>query len=221
MELLKSIAELVSLGHADASSKYPPSLVGQPGVAEKVEDALEAGIEPQRILRDGLMAGMEVVGRRFASGEIFVPEVLMASKAMKAGMEKLRPHLTEATSVRRGVFVLGTVLGDVHDIGKNLVKMIIEGAGWEVIDLGTSVPPDRFVEAVRQHKPVAVGLSALLTTTMQQMPVVIEALHQAELDVPVLVGGAPVHETYARSIGAIYGKDPQAAVEFLSTRARQ
>lgn len=219
MELLQRLVELVSLGHADASSKYPPALHGQPGVVEHVEEALMAGIEPQRILREGLMAGMEVVGRRFASGEIFVPEVLMASKAMKAGMEKLRPHLTEASAVRRGVFVLGTVLGDVHDIGKNLVKMIVEGAGWEVIDLGTSVPPERFVEAVRQHGPVAVGLSALLTTTMQQMPLVIDALRRADLDVPVLVGGAPVHEDYAQSIGAVYGKDPHAAVEFLTLQA--
>ncbi len=216
MNLLKEIADLVAMGHPDSQSKYPPSLAGQPGVAEKVSQALSEGIEPQCILTQGLMAGMEVVGRRFGAGEIFVPEVLMASKAMKAGVELLKPHLASASVSRRGVFVLGTVQGDVHDIGKNLVKILTEGAGWDVVDLGTCVPAEKFVEAVRQYRPVAVGLSALLTTTMQEMPKVIESLRQSDLDVPVIVGGAPVNESFARSIGAEYGRDPQAAVEFLS-----
>lgn len=217
MSILVEIAELVAAGHADRESKFPPALVGQPGVAEKVSEALESGVSPDQIMREGLMAGMEVVGRRFGAGEIFVPEVLMASKAMKAGMERLKPFLGSGGASRRGVFVLGTVLGDVHDIGKNLVRMIVEGAGWEVVDLGTNVAPERFVEAVRNHKPVAVGLSALLTTTMQQMPGVIAALRRAELDVPVIVGGAPVNERFASEIGAVYGRDPQAAVNFLSS----
>jgi len=145
-----------------------------------------------------------------------VPEVLMASKAMKAGMERLKPHLHAEDIPRKGTFVLGTVQGDVHDIGKNLVKMIVEGAGWEVVDLGTNVSPERFVEAVKTHHPVAVGLSALLTTTMQQMASVIAALRRAKLEVPVIVGGAPVSESFAREIGAVYGRDPDAAVSFLS-----
>jgi 5-methyltetrahydrofolate--homocysteine methyltransferase len=213
---IKEIAELVALGHADSASKYPPSLAGQAGVAEKVVAALEIGCDPHRILCEGLMAGMEIVGRRFAAGEIFVPEVLMASKAMKAGMERLKPHLQAEDIPRKGTFVLGTVQGDVHDIGKNLVKMIAEGAGWEVVDLGTNVSPERFVEAVKTHHPIAVGLSALLTTTMQQMASVIAALRRAELEVPVIVGGAPVSESFAREIGAAYGRDPDAAVSFLS-----
>jgi 5-methyltetrahydrofolate--homocysteine methyltransferase len=211
----EEIAGLVAAGHADSRSKYPPDLAGQPGVAEKVAQAIAAGADPQRILFEGLMAGMEIVGRRFGCGEVFVPEVLMASKAMKAGVECLRPFLGGADVPRKGVFVLGTVLGDVHDIGKNLVKLIVEGAGWEVIDLGTSVPAERFVEAALQHRPVAVGLSALLTTTMQQMADVVRALRAAEVDVPVIAGGAPVHESFAQSIGAHYGKDPQAAIDFL------
>ncbi|MGB9690654.1 MAG: corrinoid protein [Candidatus Sumerlaeaceae bacterium] len=216
MELLKEIADLVAMGHANAQSKYPPTLAGQAGVAEKVTQAISGGIEAQRILVHGLMAGMEIVGRRFCTGEIFLPEVFMASKAMKAGVELLKPHLASAAVPRRGIFVLGTVQGDVHDIGKNLVKIMVEGAGWEVVDLGTSVPAEQFVEAVRQHRPLALGLSALLTTTMQQMPVVIESLRRCELDIPVIVGGAPVSESFARSIGAHYGHDPQAAIEFLA-----
>ncbi|MCX7625715.1 MAG: corrinoid protein [Candidatus Sumerlaeaceae bacterium] len=216
MTVLLEIAELVAAGHAEQGSKFPPALLGQPGVVEKVTEALEAGLSPEQILHEGLMAGMEVVGRRFGAGEIFVPEVLMASKAMKAGMELLKPLLGSGAASRKGVFVLGTVLGDVHDIGKNLVRMIVEGAGWEVIDLGTNVAPERFVEAVRDYRPVAVGLSALLTTTMQQMSGVIAALRSAQLEVPVIVGGAPVNERFASEIGAAYGRDPQAAVTFLA-----
>jgi 5-methyltetrahydrofolate--homocysteine methyltransferase len=214
--LLAEIAELVAQGHANAASKYPPSMLGKPGVAEKVAEALENGIDPRQIVEEGLTAGMEIVGKRFGSGEIFVPEVLMASKAMKAGMEILKPRLGQADVPRKGVFVLGTVLGDVHDIGKNLVRMIVEGAGWEVVDLGTSVPADRFVEVTRELRPVAVGMSALLTTTMQQMAVVVDALRKAGLDVPVIIGGAPVQAAFADSLGARYGRDPQDAVAYLN-----
>jgi len=158
---------------------------------------------------------MRTVGELFANGSLFVPEVLMAAKAMKAGMEALRPHLAAANTAPRGRFVLGSVQGDVHDIGKNLVRMLVEGAGWEVIDLGINLPPEQFVKAAKEEKVIAVGLSALLTTTMLQMRTTVAALRDAGLNIPVIIGGAPATDSFAREIQVAYGKDPQDAIAFL------
>ncbi|AXA34958.1 MAG: corrinoid methyltransferase [Candidatus Sumerlaea sp.] len=215
MDYLSKIAELVICGRADARSKYPPTMVGQIGVQEAVTEALGAGVPAMTIVNEGLARGMRTVGERFASGHIFVPEVLMAAKAMKAGMEVLRPHLAAANTAPRGRFVLGSVQGDIHDIGKNLVRMLVEGAGWEVIDLGTNVPPEQFVKAAQEEKVVAVGLSALLTTTMLQMRATVAALRQAGLNTPVIIGGAPVTDSFAQEIQVAYGRDPQDAIAFL------
>lgn len=185
-------------------------------VAQLVRQALDEGLTPQRILNEGLLSGMEIVGRDFKNGDLFVPEVLIAARAMHAGMEVLRPLLVQAEVPTMGKYVIGTVQGDLHDIGKNLVKMMLEGAGFEVIDLGVDVAPSAFVEAVHKHQPQIVGMSALLTTTMVQMKTTIEALEKAGLRemVKIMVGGAPVTAAFAREIGAdAYAPDAPTAVE--------
>lgn len=185
-------------------------------VAELTRKALERGLAPGEILNSGLIAGMERVGRDFRDGILFVPEVLIAARAMKAGMEILRPLLAETGVVGLGTFVIGTVKGDLHDIGKNLVAMMLEGAGFNVVDLGVDTPPEKFVEAVKEHGAQIVGMSALLTTTMVQMKKVIEALEEAGLRdrVKIMVGGAPVTQDYADEIGADgYAPNASLAVE--------
>jgi 5-methyltetrahydrofolate--homocysteine methyltransferase len=185
-------------------------------VAELVQKALDEGHDPGEILSNGLIAGMDEVGRDFKAGDLFVPEVLIAARAMHAGMNILRPLLAESDAPGAGKYVVGTVKGDLHDIGKNLVKMMLEGAGFETIDLGTDVDSAAFVEAVREHKPSVVGMSALLTTTMVNMRTTIEALEEAGLrqSVKIMIGGAPVTAAYAEQIGAdAYSPDAASAVD--------
>jgi 5-methyltetrahydrofolate--homocysteine methyltransferase len=185
-------------------------------VAGLVQKALDQGLKPAEVLQGGLIAGMDQVGRDFKAGDLFVPEVLIAARAMHAGMGVLRPLLAEGDAASAGKYVIGTVKGDLHDIGKNLVKMMLEGAGFETVDLGTDVEPAAFVAAVREHKPSMVGMSALLTTTMVQMRATVEALVEAGLreQVKIMVGGAPVTEAFAREIGAdAYAPDAASAVD--------
>jgi 5-methyltetrahydrofolate--homocysteine methyltransferase len=173
-------------------------------VVEAVQEAIDTNLTAEKILREGMMAAMAETGRLFEEGEYFVPELLIAARAMQGGMELLKPLLVAEDIEPIGKIVVGTVKGDLHDIGKNLVGMMLEGAGFEVIDLGSDVDADKFVEAVRSNQAHVVGMSALLTTTMTNMPVVIEALKNAGLrdSVKVLIGGAPVTKTYADQIGA-------------------
>lgn len=185
-------------------------------VARLVQQALDEGMTPNEVLQNGLIAGMDEVGRDFKAGDLFVPEVLIAARAMTAGMNVLRPLLSKSDVRGVGTLVIGTVEGDLHDIGKNLVKMMMEGAGFEIVDLGTNVKAADFVAAVRQHQPQIVGMSALLTTTMVNMRTTIEALVEAGLrdKVKVMVGGAPVTEAFAKDIGAdAYAPDAATAVE--------
>ena len=177
---------------------------------------MKAHLLPSKILSDGLIAGMDVVGERFRRNELFIPEVLISAKAMHVGMEVLRPKLVESGAKLAGKVVLGTVKGDLHDIGKNLVAMLVEGAGYQVIDLGTDVPSEKFVEAIMTRQAQIVGLSALLTTTMPRMKEVIESVTESGLrnQVKVVVGGAPVTEKFAMDIGADgYAPDAASAVE--------
>jgi methylmalonyl-CoA mutase cobalamin-binding domain/chain len=185
-------------------------------IVEEVEEMLGRGHEPYTILTYGLVAGMDIVGADFRDGILFVPEVLMAAKAMKAGMEVLRPLLVETGAPQVGKMVIGTVKGDIHDIGKNLVAMMMEGAGFEVINLGINTSADDFMAAIKTHSPDILGMSALLTTTMPYMQVVIQALEEAGIrdDLIVLVGGAPVNDAFAREIGAdAYCRDAAVAVD--------
>jgi 5-methyltetrahydrofolate--homocysteine methyltransferase len=185
-------------------------------VVASVNELLLREMTPYDILTQGLVAGMEVVGKDFRDGILFVPEVLMAAKAMKAGMEILRPLLVETGAPQIGTMVIGTVKGDIHDIGKNLVAMMMEGAGFTVVNLGINNDVDKFLNAIREHNPDIVGMSALLTTTMPYMGVVIEALKENNLrdKVIVLVGGAPLNDAFAEEIEAdAYCRDAAIAVE--------
>ena len=185
-------------------------------VAAETREALARGYSPQEVLAQGLVAGMDIVGVDFRDGVLFVPEVLMAANAMKAGMEILRPLLVETGAPRIGTMVIGTVKGDIHDIGKNLVAMMMEGAGFEVINLGINNDAAAFLAALKQHQPDILGMSALLTTTMPYMKVVVQALKDEGLrdQVYVMVGGAPVTETFAQAVGAdAYGRDAAVAVD--------
>jgi 5-methyltetrahydrofolate--homocysteine methyltransferase len=178
-------------------------------------ELLNAGTPAKEIMDDGLIAGMNIVGEKMETEEMFIPEVLMSAKAMNAGVEILKPQLTDEENAASGIMILGTVQGDLHDIGKNLVKMLMEGAGFSVIDLGTDVSPAAFVDAIKEHKADIVGMSALLTTTMPKMKETMEAMEKAGIrdQVKVLVGGAPVTENYANEIGADgYGYDAGSAV---------
>jgi len=185
-------------------------------IVEEVQEMLGRGHEPYTVLTSGLVAGMDIVGADFRDGILFVPEVLMAAKAMKAGMAILRPLLAETGAEKIGTMVVGTVKGDIHDIGKNLTSMMMEGAGFEVIDLGINNSVDNFMAAIEKYQPDIVDMSALLTTTMPYMRVVIEALKEAGIrqDLIVLVGGAPLNEAFAEEIEAdAYCRDAAVAVE--------
>ncbi len=181
-----------------------------------VQQALDEGLDPSDILDKGLLVGMGEVSDRFKRGDMFVPEVLMSAKAMHAGMDVLRPQLVESGAKPIGTILLGTVKGDLHDIGKNLVGMMCEGAGFEIVNLGFNVEPEKFVEAVKKHQPNIVGMSALLTTTMRAMGHTIKALEEAGLrdEVKIMVGGAPVDANFAERIGADgYGANAVHAVD--------
>ncbi len=185
-------------------------------VGTATQKALDEGMSAQEILSDGLIGGMDEVGKDFKAGDLFIPEVLMSAKAMHAGMAVLRPLLAASDALSLAKIVIGTAAGDLHDIGKNLVGMMLEGAGFEIIDLGTDVSPEKFVEAVRAEGAALVGMSALLTTTMPSMKATIEALTEAGLRdrVKVIVGGAPVTASFAEGIGAdAYAPDAASAVD--------
>ena len=192
MAILQEIADALVVGNANK-------------VKELTEKALAEGISAGQIIKEGLIPGMAVIGERFKKNEIYVPEVLIAARAMQAGLAIVKPLLTEAEAADKlGVVCIGTVKGDLHDIGKNLVAMMLEGAGFEVIDLGVDVAPEKFVEAVKEHNADFVALSALLTTTMVNMKETIQALTDAGLrdSVKVLVGGAPVTQAFTDDMGA-------------------
>jgi len=190
------------------------------GLADEIREAtqilLDRGWEAKRVLDDALVGGMNIVGVDFRDGILFVPEVLLAANAMKAGMAILKPILSAAGAEPVGKMVIGTVKGDIHDIGKNLVGMMMEGAGFEVIDLGINTDADKYIAALREHRPDILGMSALLTTTMPYMKVVIDAMKAQGLreDFIVLVGGAPLNEEFGRAVGAnAYCRDAATAVD--------
>jgi 5-methyltetrahydrofolate--homocysteine methyltransferase len=195
---------------------YERTLVGDaPAVKDLTNAGLEAGLDPEKMLYDGLIPSLEEVGARFERGDFFVPEMLIAARAMQGALDILRPLLAETGAKPVGTFVMGTVKGDVHDIGKNLVNIMLEGAGFTVYDLGVNVAPETFVEKIQEHEPDIVGFSAFLTTTMPMFKANINALQKAGIrdDVIVMVGGAPVTQEYATAVGADgYAADASTAV---------
>ena len=187
-----------------------------PKVKELVTEALSAGIEPEKILEEGLLSAMATVGEKFKRNEVFVPEVLVAARAMNAGLEILKPYIAESGAISKGVVVIGTVKGDLHDIGKNLVKMMIEGKGIEVIDLGVDVPAERFIDSAIENKADIICLSALLTTTMGEMKNVVDAANAAGIrdKVKIMIGGAPITDSFKDSIGAdVFTMDAASAAD--------
>ena len=219
-DILNRLAICVELGKINRTFPFPPFLKGQDGADELCKLALEEGIRPQVILNQGLIPGMSRIGDKYSRGEAFVPEMLISAKAMTAAMRHLKPFFANGEIRRKGIFVIGTVTGDLHDIGKNIVAMTIEGAGWEVIDLGVDVSRERFVEAIDKYPACIVGLSALLTTTMVNMEAIVREIKTKYPNKVIMVGGAPVSQEFCDRIGAsCYFPDPQGAVEFLEQLA--
>lgn len=219
-ELLDQIAVCIERGKVNAASPYPPDLKGQEGADELVKKALAQGMAPDEVLAKGLVIGMSRVGQKFSENKVFVPDLLMAAKAMSAGMAHLKPYFESGQAHHKGTFIIGTVQGDLHDIGKNLVAMVVEGGGWKVVDLGVDVSAEKFAKALEENKGAVVGLSALLTTTMVNMEKTVALLKEKDPKVKVIVGGAPLTSDFAKKIGAdAYSADPQGAVTFLATVA--
>jgi methanogenic corrinoid protein MtbC1 len=215
-ELVEKIAVCIERGKVNQAAPYPPDMKGKEGADELAGNGLTAGEAPETILQ-GCVLGMQRIGEKFSQNKVFVPDLLMAAKAMNAAMAHLKPFFKSGAVKRRGQFVVGTVAGDLHDIGKNLVAMVVEGGGWEVIDLGVDVSAEKFVEAVAGHPGCAVGLSALLTTTMVNMEKTVKEIRAKYPATRILVGGAPVTHAYAAKIGADgYSADPQGAVNLLA-----
>jgi len=219
-ELIAKLLEAVEFGKIDQKSPYPPQLRGMDGSHELTQQALEAGVNPQRILEEALIPAMGNVGKKFSENKIFVPQMLMSAKAMGASMVQLKPFFASGAIKSKGTFIIGTVKGDLHDIGKNLVAMMVEGGGWTIVDLGVDVGSDRFIEALKNNPGAVVGLSALLTTTMVNMGDIVSGIRAHVPDTKVLIGGAPVNADFCKSIGAdFYAPDPQKAVEYLNKLA--
>jgi 5-methyltetrahydrofolate--homocysteine methyltransferase len=214
MGLLEQIADCVIRGKASKDSNYPPEMKGEPGVLELTKQALDGGTTPEDVLNQGLVAGMNVLVRKFRDCEIYLPDIMISEKAMKAGMDQVRPLLVAKGVQPVGTLIIGTVKGDMHDIGKNVVAMMVGGAGFEIVDLGVDVSREKFVAARKQHPGAVVGMSALLTTTMPGMKNIIEGLRaECGADVITIIGGAPVTEDFAREVGAsAYAPDAGSAV---------
>ncbi len=216
-ELLEKLSQCIEAGKINKTSPFPPAMKGMDGADELTKQALDAGISPDDILTQAMIPGMSRIGEKFSAGKAFVPEMLIAAKAMTAAMKHLKPFFTSGQLQRKGVFVLGTVFGDLHDIGKNLVAMTIEGAGWEVIDLGVDVKTEKFLQTIEKYPNCVVGLSALLTTTMANMEIIVKEIKAKYPDKIILVGGAPLSKDFCEKIGADhYSPDPHGAVEYLN-----
>lgn len=217
MELLEKLAVCVEFGKINIQSPFPPDMKGQVGADELTKQAIDEGINPSDILSKGLIVGMEKVGRKFSENKVFVPQMLMSAKAMSTAMVHLKPFFQSGEVKRKGTLVIGTVAGDLHDIGKNLVAMMIEGGGWEVINLGVDVKTEKFMEAIEQHPNCVVGMSALLTTTMVNMEKSVMELKQRYPNQKIIIGGAPVNKEFQEKIGADFcTSDPQDAINFLN-----
>ena len=203
MQILNQISEFLQQGDDEK-------------VFELTKQSIENGLSPKEILDNGLIAGMNIIGEQFRKHEIFLPDVLMAAKAMYAGLDQLKPLLISEGIPTMGKIVIGTVQGDLHDIGKNLVGIMLKGAGFDVIDLGRDVPPEKFIETAKKENANLIGLSALLTTTMINMKKVVNLVRADGSDIKVIIGGAPVSKKYANEIGAdAYAYDAGKAVEMV------
>ncbi|MDR2847631.1 MAG: corrinoid protein [Bacteroidales bacterium] len=214
--LIEQIALCVENGKVNTASPYPPQMKDQPGSDELTKQALEEHVSPDDILNKALVVAMNKVGQKYSENKIFVPQMLLSAKAMAASMKHLKPFFQSGEVKRKGTVIMGTVMGDLHDIGKNLCCMMVEGAGWEVIDLGVDVKPEKFIAELDTHPNAIVGLSALLTTTMVNMGVIITTIREKYPQTKVAIGGAPVNYDFAKQINAdSYSKSPQEMIVWL------
>jgi methanogenic corrinoid protein MtbC1 len=218
-DLLQKLSECVEFGKINKTSPYPPQMKGEDGADEITRQLLDTDVSPQDILTSGLMPGMERVGIKFRENKVFVPQVLMSAKAMNTAMVHLKPFFLTGEAKQKGTFIIGTVEGDLHDIGKNLVSMMVEGNGWKVVDLGVDVKAEKFIDVLSENPGAFVGLSALLTTTMPSMERITKAIKGGVPGAKVAVGGAPVTQDFCNRIGAdAYARDPQGLVEYLNAQ---
>jgi methanogenic corrinoid protein MtbC1 len=216
--ILERLGVAVEFGKVDKNSPYPPNMKGEDGADELAKEALDGGVAPTDILTGALVPAMDRVGQKFSENKIFVPQMLMSAKAMGAAMNHLKPFFQSGEVKTKGTFIIGTVKGDLHDIGKNLVAMMVEGGGWTIVDLGVDVNEDTFNQTLADHPGAIVGLSALLTTTMANMEEIVQKIKAVNPDTKVLVGGAPLNDDFRAKIGAdFYSPDPRGAVEYLNT----
>ena len=210
-DLLKQISDCIESGKAELNSPFPPDMKGLEGAYELTRKALDNNIHPDVILKKGFMVGMTNIGEKFEKGIAFIPNLLLSAKAMNRAMELLQPYFESGEAKLRGTLVLGTVKGDLHDIGKNIVKMVMKGDGWNVVDLGVKVESEKFLNEIKNHKKCIVGLSALLTTTMLNMEGIIKDIKNEYKGIEIFVGGAALSNQFAEKIGADgYFPDPHS-----------
>ncbi len=218
-DILAQIADCIEFGKINKAAPFPPQMKGLDGSDELTRQALDEGVNAQDILTKALMVGMQKVGIKFRENKVFVPQVLMSAKAMSTAMVHLKPFFLSGDVKRKGTFIIGTVEGDLHDIGKNLVSMMVEGAGFEVVDLGVDVKAEQFITVLKERENAFVGLSALLTTTMLSMEKIAKAIRAEIPEAKIAVGGAPVNQDFCDRIGAdVYSPDPQGLVEYLNSQ---
>jgi len=219
-ELLEQLSMCIERGKVNEKSPFPPDLKGQVGADELTKKALDEGVEASSILNDSLMIGMGKIGDKFESGKAFIPDMLIAAKAMNAAMVHLKPFFESGEVELKGDFIIGTVSGDLHDIGKNIVRMVLTGSGWNVIDLGTDVKPEKFVETLKEYPKALVGMSALLTTTMMQMETTTKVIKDISPETKIYIGGAPISQDFSDKIGADgYFPDPNKFAKHLASVA--
>ncbi|NTU95042.1 MAG: cobalamin-binding protein [Bacteroidales bacterium] len=217
-DFIGRISISIQKGKVDINSPYPPDMKGLPGAFELTGEALENGVSANDILTKAMIPAMGIVGDLFKDKKLFVPQVLMCAKAMNSAMTHLKPYFSSGEIQKRGTFVIGTVSGDLHDIGKNLVSMMIEGSGWTVVDLGVDVKTEKFLEAIGDNPGCILGMSALLTTTMESMEKSVRTLRETFPSQKIIVGGAPLNKEFANKIGAdLFAPNPQIAVEFINS----
>ena len=216
-KLLEDVAYCIEFGKVNQKSPYPPDMKGKDGADELTKQALNNGLKAKEILDNALIPAMNRVGEKFKNNKVFVPQVLMSAKAMNASMSHLKPFFQSGEIKQKGTFIIGTVAGDLHDIGKNLVSMMVEGSGWKVVDLGTDVKTEKFQEAINENPGAIVGMSALLTTTMANMEKSVKEMKAQTPETKIIIGGAPVTDKFCGEIGAdFYSPDPNGAVSYLN-----
>ena len=219
-DILEKLSICIERGKADRNSPYPPDMKGIDGALELTQRAIEASFPADEILKNALTAGMYRIGEKFEAGEAFIPDLLMSAKAMDAAMRKLKPYFERGEIRHRGTVILGTVAGDLHEIGKNVVRMVLEGEGWRVIDLGVDVPTEDFLNTLRENPDSSIGMSALLTTTMMNMERSLSEIKEQLPETSIYVGGAPLTDEFSKKIGADgYFPDPHNFAKHLASKS--